>query len=447
MQVKADADKGHRAKQQAICTADPHLLEDKAEFLAAGNIFIHQNTDRNSQGLCTDISGHVKNQRLEAHHDRDLGHYSFKHADHARHHKAKSKQQHQPRHTFAHAFLQGFLQILLRSKTCQLCVILTHLVIDSLDDVVRRDDTDDLLVIIQDRDGILRVILQVFDYIRNLCLRMYARVAFADDIIKRHIISCNDQILQFKCTGVFAVLVYYINGIDIVIVVRLFDNGPHRFLDRKTFRNRHVVRGHHAADLVFLEGLDQSDILSRILIHHGDQLLLLLLVIEIFQSIDRIVGVHVFEDVRRLLQRQLFQIFRYVINIRKNFGYTLHTENSVQLLSALGVQLLQRFRNVVFMVIIQRIADFLVRLSALDDLQNLFRTCQCVHLICFHGFLPPFSVFSENQAMICSDKSPGFRAQKSIPNILVCFLSFLTAILPLLVSGKTNLYNPLHCLT
>ena len=57
------------------------------------------------------------------------------------------------------------MQILLRGQTCQLCVIITHLVVDCFDQVVRCDRSDDFIVVIEHRDGILRIVFQLFDLI------------------------------------------------------------------------------------------------------------------------------------------------------------------------------------------------------------------------------------------------------------------------------------------
>ena len=60
------------------------------------------------------------------------------------------------------------MKIFLRSKTGQLCIIITHLIIDDFNNIRRRDDSDNLSVAAQNRNGILRVILQIFDHISGL---------------------------------------------------------------------------------------------------------------------------------------------------------------------------------------------------------------------------------------------------------------------------------------
>ena len=133
--------KCQRAEQQAIYKTDLHLLPYEMQFLFTSQVLIHQYTNRNRQRLCSNIPCHVQNQRLEAHHNRKHSDNRFKSSYNGRHTHAKEQQDDQPWQSFLHAFLCSFSQILLVCQTCKFCVILAHLIIDSLYDILCGDNT------------------------------------------------------------------------------------------------------------------------------------------------------------------------------------------------------------------------------------------------------------------------------------------------------------------
>ena len=119
---------------------------------------IHQNTDGNCQRLRTDITGHVEDHRLEDHQNRQLLYHLLKQTDNSRYAHAKSQQDQQPRQSLFDTLPQRLLQIFLRSQTCQLRVILTHLIIYNFDDALGGDNTKHPILLIQQRDQTLRII-------------------------------------------------------------------------------------------------------------------------------------------------------------------------------------------------------------------------------------------------------------------------------------------------
>ena len=84
------------------------------------------------------------------------------------------------------------MQILFRSKTCQLCVVITHLVVDRLGDVLVSDGTDDLMVPIEYWDRILAVIDQLFHTIRRSLIRVHIRIGGTDNVLQLHVLTGSD---------------------------------------------------------------------------------------------------------------------------------------------------------------------------------------------------------------------------------------------------------------
>ena len=79
--VKSQEDPCHKSKEQTVRTTNLHLLHNQHQLLLCCELLIHQDTDRNSQRLCSDVSCHVEDQGLEAHDDRDHGYDRLKCAD------------------------------------------------------------------------------------------------------------------------------------------------------------------------------------------------------------------------------------------------------------------------------------------------------------------------------------------------------------------------------
>ena len=83
-------------EEKAVGKTDPHLLHNKTELLAGGQVLVHQHPDGNGQGLGAHVARHVQDQGLEAHDQRELGHHLFKDAHYGGHHQPQSQQDEQP---------------------------------------------------------------------------------------------------------------------------------------------------------------------------------------------------------------------------------------------------------------------------------------------------------------------------------------------------------------
>ena len=161
--VCTEKDKRHNAEQRAVAGADLHFLEGEVQLVLSTQFFIHQHTNRNRQRLRTNVAGHIENQRLEADDDRQHGYNAFKCTDNGRNAHAEEQQDDQPRQALFHAFPGGFVEILLGGQTGELCIVLAELVIHGLDNVLCGDDTDDLSILIQHRQGVFGIIFDLLD--------------------------------------------------------------------------------------------------------------------------------------------------------------------------------------------------------------------------------------------------------------------------------------------
>ena len=161
--VDAQKNERHHAEQRAVAGADLHLLRGQMQLVLRAQIFVHQYADRDRQRLRADVAGHVQNERLEADDDRQHGNNALERADDRGNAHAEKEQDDQPRQTLFDALRDRFVQIFLGGQTGELCIVLAQLVIDGLDNVLRGDDADDLFVPVQNRQGVLGVILDLFD--------------------------------------------------------------------------------------------------------------------------------------------------------------------------------------------------------------------------------------------------------------------------------------------
>ena len=115
--IDADAAEGQQPQEKTVGKADTAFLPDEMRLLLSGQLLVHQDPDRDRQRLGADVAGHIQNQRLEDHHDRQLRHNRLEEADHAGDDHAESQKEDQPGKTLLHALLQRLVQILLSGQT------------------------------------------------------------------------------------------------------------------------------------------------------------------------------------------------------------------------------------------------------------------------------------------------------------------------------------------
>ena len=237
------------------------------KLLLSGQMLVHEDTNGNGKRLCAHITGHIQNHRLESHDQGELLDDCLEKTDDRRYADPHKHEKHQPGKTFSDAELHRLLQILLRGQTTELCVILTHLVIDNLYYILRGDDTQDAVVVRQNRYGLLGIVLDLFQTVFYFFVGIHIRICRSSDILQTRSVPRDDQILQINGSVVHTVVIQHIDHGDVVVFRRLLDQRAHRLLDGKTAVQCDKIGGHTARNRVFIVRSQHLNRLSRLRIH------------------------------------------------------------------------------------------------------------------------------------------------------------------------------------
>ena len=104
------------------------------------------------------------------------------------------------------------MQILFCGQTTELCVVLAHLVINYLNDVLRGDNAEKTVVVVEYGDRRLGIVLELFDTIVDRFLRVKVREGSDGNRIKSIIPARCNQISQVDRSAELACFVSYENG-------------------------------------------------------------------------------------------------------------------------------------------------------------------------------------------------------------------------------------------
>ena len=176
------------------------------------------------------------------------------------------------------------------------------------------------------------------------------RIGCTDDIIQRRPLPRYDQILEVYGSAVLIVLIDDIYSRDIVIFPGLTDQLLHGLSDAEILVYQDEVRRHLASDLIIPVRKDHLDIAAGLIVHHLHELVLRGIV-QLLQDIHGIIGVHLRDDLRGLLETQLMQILIGLLKVRKDLRHPISTQYVKYSLSFLGSQLLQRTGDIIVMII------------------------------------------------------------------------------------------------
>ena len=190
--VDTDADKGEHAENGSVQCSDIDLFENQLQLLFRRELIVHQGANRDSERLGTDISGHVQNQGLEGHDNREARHHAFEESHYGRDDHTEAKEQDKPGQTLLDALLQRLVQIFLRGETCQLCVVLSHLIADHLCDFLRGDCAEDVVVGRKDRNTLLGIIPDNPDAVLDALIGVDIRELCHDDVREFGVPAGND---------------------------------------------------------------------------------------------------------------------------------------------------------------------------------------------------------------------------------------------------------------
>ena len=120
----------------------------------------------------------------------------------------------------------------------------------------------------------------------------YRREGCGNQIFQLRSLTGYNQILQIHRTVEAVSVVHGVNNGNIVIFSGLTDKFSHGLAYGQRVVNLNEVRGHDTTDLVVLVRENQLDVTACVFIHQFHDLLLYV-VIELFQHVYSVVGVHV----------------------------------------------------------------------------------------------------------------------------------------------------------
>ena len=213
------------------------------------------------------IACHIQHKRLKTYQYCKLRHNVFKQADHAGDDHAKPKQNNEPWQALFNAGFDRFLNVFFRGKAAELCVILSHRLVHDLNNILRCDHAQKPVSVIQNGNGIFRIVLQsVYAVIRFLiCVNI--GVGSQDNIVQNRVLPRNDQIFQIDRAVKFLFLIHHVNGGNIIILGSLGYKLGHSGFDADPRLNLNEIRGHFAADLVFSKRGNQKHVFFAVVIH------------------------------------------------------------------------------------------------------------------------------------------------------------------------------------
>ena len=191
------------------------------QLILTVQVLIHQYAYGDREGLRTDVAGHVEDQGLEAYNHWQDSYDVLKRTDDGGDSDAEKQQDYQPRQALFHALFRRFVEVLFRGQTCELCVVLAQLVIDGLDNILRGNDTDDLLALIQDRQRILGIVLYLLDAFRDLLVIQQVRVSIAYERVQLDVLARHDEVFEIDRAAEAFLLVDYVYSRDVVVFTGL----------------------------------------------------------------------------------------------------------------------------------------------------------------------------------------------------------------------------------
>ena len=198
------------------------------------------------------------------------------------------------------------------------------------------------------------------------------------------------------------VRIEHVDGLQVVVLRSLVHQRPHRLLDGDAAQDGDVVGRHLAADLVLVVRLDEGDVAAALGVHVRQDGVLLALG-QIFQEVDGVVGVHVLDDVRGLLDVQLTDVLFRVFQISEDLGHGLRAHQAVQPQALVLRQQRQRVRDVVVVEVLQAFLLLLRRNVAVQDIRQLLRVIRVLRrLLVGVGALRLFRLGLRCFGLICS---------------------------------------------
>ena len=275
---------------------------------------------------------------------------------------------------------QRLFQILFGRQTGQLGVVIAQLIVHDLHEVLSGDDADQLVVLIQYRDGVFGVVLNAGDTVLNALVRVEEGVGGGDQLLQIVVLPSPDQVGQFNGTVKRLVLSSDVDGGDVVAVCRLGHQLMHGLLDGHVRDDGDIVGRHNAADLVLGVSPQAGDLLTGFVVHQFQQGVFVVA----GQGLEVVygqVGVHAGEHIDPLAQAQLVEKMAGGVHIGQDFGQGVCVQHLIDQFALVGGQLLQRIGNVAFMVVGKLVLKCLWGGVAAQDGAQFLRVVGMLHLI------------------------------------------------------------------
>ena len=223
------------------------------------------------------------------------------------------------------------------------------------------------------------------------------RIRSGNNVIQIVPLSGPDQILQINRPIKMVVFIFYIDCLNIIILPRLANQLRHGLPNGQVISDENIVGGHETSDLILIIRQNQLNIPAGLIIHETDQLLLNNL-INLFQNIDGVIGIHLRNNLCRSLDRNLLQILIRIFQISKNLGGLLRSQDPVHTAPFLTGKLLHGSGDIIFMIIVQKIQQFLFTDITPYDLYQFFLIIRILSSPVFH-VTPPSSIFSDEYSI------------------------------------------------
>ena len=128
----------------------------------------------------------------------------------------------------------------------------------------------------------------------------HVRIRSTDDIFQGIIFPRNDQVFQIDSSIKMILSVFHVHSSDIVILSRLADQLTHGLADAQILMDHDEIGSHLTTDFIIFIRLDHFDIVTGFFIHQANQFLLDQ-IIQFIQHINRVIGIHVGNDLRHLV--------------------------------------------------------------------------------------------------------------------------------------------------
>ena len=181
------------------------------------------------------------------------------------------------------------------------------------------------------------------------------RIGITDDRLERHVVAGNDEVLQTDGATETLAVIHHIDGGDIVIITGLLDELMHRLADREIPADADIVCRDETSDLIVVVGIDEADLGLRLVIDHRTKLDAHALV-DVLPEIDRIIRVHLVDDLRELYDSDLLDVLGRIIQIGNDLCEPLRIERRIEQIPLCPVQKLEALRDIVLMVTAELLA-------------------------------------------------------------------------------------------